>query len=98
MADDRTSDEATGLPPLEELESETTLVVLAWAGSEGIAAHTVGGETVDGGAPVRYLHVRGLIVGGPSGVEWAQIHLAVPVEHAVDVAACLATGGAISDA
>lgn len=32
-------------------------------------------------------------VGGPSGVEWAQIHIAVPTDVAVDVAACLATGG-----
>lgn len=93
MNDPRHSDEATGLPPIDEIEAETTLVVLAWAGSEGIAARTSGGE-IEADTAVRYLHVRGLIVGGPTGVEWAQIHIAVPVEHAVDVAACLATGGA----
>lgn len=91
--DPRVSDEATGLPPLEDIENDITLVVLAWAGSEGIAAYTADGVAVDGGTAVRYLHLRGLIEGGESGVEWAQIHIAVPVEHAVDVAACLASGG-----
>lgn len=93
MPDDpRTSDEATGLPPLEELEPATTLVVLAWDVSEGIVANTHKGETRDGGVPVRYLHCRGLITGGPSGIEWAQIHLAVPADEALDVAAALAKG------
>lgn len=90
--DPRVSDEATGLPPLEVIEAETTLVVLAWAASEGIAALTLDGEVKEGGEAVRYLHCRGLIEGGPSGVEWAQIHLAVPVGSALDVAAALAKG------
>lgn len=91
--DPRASDAATGLPPLDELEPATTLVVLGWASSEGIAALTLDDKLKDGGVAVYYLHVRGLIVGGPTGVEWAQIHLAVPVEHAMEVAAALAGGG-----
>lgn len=92
MSDDpRTSDEATGLPPLEDIDGEVTVVVLAWAGGEGVAAMTADGKVGDTTA-VRYLHCRGLIEGGPTGVEWTQVHLAVPIEHAMDVAATLAAG------
>lgn len=86
MDDPRVSDEATGLPPLGDLEDDTTLVVLAWDASEGLAA------TSSGSVAVRYLHLRGVMQGGPSGAEWAQIHVAVPVEHALDIAAALAKG------
>jgi len=87
----RASDDATGLPPLEIIEPETTLVVAAWDATEGVAARTAGGE-IEADVPVRYLHARGLIQGGPTGVEWAQIHLAIPVELALDVAAAIAKG------
>lgn len=40
---------------------------------------------------VRWLHLRGLVNSEDgSGVEWGQLHIAVPVEHRVDVAADLA--------
>lgn len=87
MDDPTASDGATGLPPLEEPEQETTLVVAAWDVSIGTAARTSGGE-VEATVPVRYLHARGLIEGGPTGVEWAQI------EHAMEIAAAVAKGTA----
>lgn len=94
--DPRVSDAATGLPPLEALEDETTLIVLAWDASEGVVALTLDGTAKAGSEQaVRYLHCRGIMPGGPTGIEWAQIHLAVPVEHAVDVAAALAKGSTL---
>lgn len=88
--DPRTSDEATGLPPLEEVEPQSSLVVLAWTSGTGVVANPGLGDAV----PVRWLHVRGLInTDGDDGVQWGQLHIAVPVEHAVDVAAALASGG-----
>jgi hypothetical protein len=90
--DPRVSDEATGLPPLEELNDDETILVVAWASGSGVAQSPMAEETV----PCRYLHLRG-VAQGPDGPEWAQIHIAVPVEHAVDVAAALAAGGSFSD-
>lgn len=91
--DPRVSDEATGLPPLEEVEHETALLVLAWVGGVGVALSPHTSEAT----PVRWLHCRGLVRAGagsdPNAVEWSQVHLAVPVEHAMDVAAALASGG-----
>lgn len=93
MAEDpRLSDAATGLPPLEDVDPNDALLVLAWSASVGVATSPATSETV----PVRYLSVRGLVRGrpdDPQSAEWAQFHLAVPVEHAVDVAAALASGG-----
>lgn len=95
--DPRVSDEATGLPPLEEVEIDAALLVLAWSGGTGAVVSPHSAESV----PVRWLHVRGLVREGdgsdPTKVEWAQLHLAVPVEHAVDVAATLASGGAFDE-
>lgn len=85
------SDEATGLPPLEEVEEEDAILVLAWATTEGVVASPTAVEP----AAVRYLSVRGLIVGEKGLPQWAQVHLAVPIEIAVDVAAALAMGGAL---
>lgn len=87
------SDDATGLPPLDDVEPAAAILVLAWAASEGVATSPYDGAT----QAVRYLSVRGLVRSAPgddpSAVEWAQVHLAVPVEAAVDVAASLASGG-----
>lgn len=95
--DPRTSDEATGLPPLEELGDDEVLLVTTWVAGTGVARSPVTGELV----VVRYLHVRGLAHSDEtdpgSQPEWAQVHLAVPVEHAVDVAAALASGGMLDD-
>lgn len=94
--DPRLTDEATGLPPLEEPEMEDDiLLVLAWCGGVGVAMSPLTAESV----PVRFLHVRGLAMptdterAGGATATWAQFHLAVPVDHAVDVASALATGG-----
>lgn len=95
MTETAISDEATGLPPLEELGDDETLIVLAWVGGTGIVQSPHSTEDI----PVRYLHARGLAV--PTEAEkaqgaeatWVQVHLAVPVDHAVDVAAALASGG-----
>lgn len=92
MDDPRVSDEATGLPPLEEIGTDETLLVLAWASGSGVASSPFTGRD----EACRFLHLRGLAVapgGGPTDVEWVQVHIAVPVEHAVDVAAALAAGG-----
>src|SRR3954447_4257272 len=89
--DARLSDEATGLPPLSDIEDATTILLLAWDASVGVARSPWTDET----QPVRYLHVRGLAQGaeGPSDVpDWVQVFVAVPVEHALDVAADLAKG------
>lgn len=85
---EETSDEATGLPPLADVESEVTLLVLAWTASEGVV------QTPDDKiVAVRYLSVRGLMTSGdPTDVAWAQCHLAVPVKDALNVAAALAKG------
>lgn len=88
MSDDRTSDEATGLPPLHIIEPVDTIVLLAWDASEGIVHNPVTGES----QAVRYLHVRGIGNDENDVITWSQCHIAVPVEHAVDVAAALAKG------
>lgn len=90
--DPRVSDEATGLPPLDQVDPDDTLLVCAWVGGTGVATSPATSETI----PVRYLSLRGLTrgrAGDPHSAEWAQFHVAVPVEHAVDVAAALAAGG-----
>lgn len=91
--DPRVSDEATGLPPLEEVDPADSILCMAWHASEGIAASPATREPI----AVRYLSVRGLVRADrgpddPHAVEWGQIHIAVPVEAAVDVAAALAKG------
>jgi hypothetical protein len=89
--DPRLSDGATGLPPLEQVDPGDTMLMLAWHASQGIATSPATGATV----AVRYLSVRGLMrvdPADPDAAEWAQVHIAVPVEHAVDVAAALAMG------
>lgn len=91
--DPRVSDEATGLPPLENVDPDNALLVCAWVGSVGVAMMPGQDDTI----AVRYLSVRGITrgkPGDPHSAEWAQFHIAVPVEHAVDVAAALASGGA----
>lgn len=93
MDDPRVSDEATGLPPLEEIGTDPALIVLAWASGDGLVV----GPHTDEPVAVRFLHLRGLIEAEPGSahkVEWTQIHVAVPVEHAMDVA--LALGGPLS--
>jgi len=92
MSDDdpRLSDEATGLPPLEEIEDASTLLVLAYAAGEGVVLSPVTGKV----EPCRYLHLRGIAASPDvhNGVEWGQLHLAVPVEECMSVAAALAKG------
>jgi hypothetical protein len=95
--DPRLSDAATGLPPLEDVEPADTVLLLAWAASEGVALSPVTAAP----QAVRFLSVRGLamldpnLVGAgrlPTDPQWVQVHIAVPVEHALDVAAALAKG------
>lgn len=87
--DARLSDEATGLPPLEDLDGESTMLVMAWNASEGIAMSPLSHAT----EPVRFLHLRGLSLAPEDGKpEWVQVHIAVPVEVCLDVAAALAKG------
>jgi hypothetical protein len=93
MADDRLTDTATGLPPLEDVDPNNALLVFSWIGSHGISTVPGTNETI----PVRFLSVRGIARGeddNPMSPIWSQIHLAVPTMAAVDVAATLATGGA----
>lgn len=93
--DPRLSDEATGLPPLHVLDESNALLVLAWDASHGMAAGMVDVAGGDGTVAVRWLHLRGLVVGaeGRTGnPDWAQMHIAVPVSSALDVAAALAKG------
>jgi hypothetical protein len=92
MSEDRTSDEATGLPPLDELGDDETMVVLAFASGEGIVARP-DGESVS----CKYLHARGLATdpeGGPT--MWVQVHLAIPDEIAMEVAVAI-MGGPITE-
>lgn len=86
--DPRVSDEATGLPPLEEVEDDLAMLVVAWYASEGVAASPLTNEP----QAVRYLHARGLVTGKDGTPEWAQVYLAVPVEASVELAAALAKG------
>lgn len=90
--DDRLSDEATGLPPLEQLEPSDAVLLLAWDASVGIVVSPFTNEDL----PVRVLHVRGLSQGlgteGEKSPDWVQCFICVPTIHAVDVAAALAKG------
>lgn len=97
VGDLRLTDAATGLPPLEEVEPADTVLLLGWYASEGLVVSPVTAEP----AAVRYLSVRGLamldpdLVGAgraPNDPQWVQVHIAVPVEAALDVAAALAKG------
>lgn len=70
------SDAATGLPPLEDVEPEIALLAVKAAYGEGVVTIPF----TDGTTAVRYLSFRGLVQGvAPSGVEWAQVHIAIPV-------------------
>lgn len=90
MSDDRLSDQATGLPPLSEPDPADTVMLLAYDVSVGLVANP---NVSSDGVPVRYLHVRGIANTGPDGsIEYVQVHVAVPVEAALDVAAALAKG------
>lgn len=89
--DPRLTDEATGLPPLEDLQHEYTIVALAWTASVGVAMSPLDPEPV----AVRYLHLRGLVSGEggpPDNPVWGQVFVAVPVDAALEVAAALAKG------
>lgn len=91
VEDPRVTDQATGLPPLEQVDPGDTILLAAYAASEGVAMSPASGQAI----PVRYLSVRGLIRGDaddPRSAEWGQIHVAVPVEHVMDVCASLAKG------
>lgn len=92
MTDPRLSDEATGLPPLEELGDDPVVLVLAWATGDGIAAN----DFTKSDEPCRYLHVRGLIKSETPGyaAEWTQAHFAIPTAAVMDLAADLVKGSA----
>lgn len=71
------SDEATGLPPLEEVDHETSSLVITWV----LGAETVGsinGEVV----PFKILSVRALepAADAEGKADWTQFHLAFPDE------------------
>jgi hypothetical protein len=78
--DPRVSDEATGLPPLEELGDDETLVVLAWSSGEGLASNPLAGDVP---VAVRYLHLRGLARGSTFEAEVAYTRGTDLVERAV---------------
>jgi hypothetical protein len=86
--DPRVSDEVTGLPSLLEIDEQDTMLLAAWSASIGVATSPVTGDVV----AVRFLHCRGLVRGADGTPEWGQVFVAVPVEHALDVAAALAKG------
>jgi hypothetical protein len=90
VSDPRLSDEATGLPPLEQVEEDRAVFVLEWDTSEGIVASGFHEET----KPVKFLHVRGLVRGEPGGpdVEWAQAYIAISTDIVMDLAADLVKG------
>lgn len=88
--DPRVSDEATGLPPLEELNEDEVMIVAAWASGEGVVQTPLAVEPI----AVRYLHLRGLALSDDGTPEWVQAHVAVPVDHAIDVAVALGGGHA----
>lgn len=74
------SDEATGLPPLEEITPEASLLALAWEiGHEGLVS--VEGQTM----AVRYLSLRGVQFDEDGSGEYAQLHVAMPVDGLVDL-------------
>lgn len=67
------SDEATGLPPLSEIDADDSIFVVAWQlGSEGL----VNLES-EAPVPVRYLSLRG-VVKTDDGAEYSQVHIAFP--------------------
>lgn len=89
--DPRCSDQATGLPPLEQIgPDDYPMLVLDWMGGEGIVVSPHTEQTI----PVRYLHLRGLVRSDEPGAtaEWVQFHIAVPAEVASLVAATLTAG------
>lgn len=90
MTDPRLSDEATGLPPLAQVEDERALFVLDWYTSEGIVLSGFTNET----KAVKFLHARGLVRGerGGAEVEWAQAYIAIPTEVVMELAADLVKG------
>lgn len=85
MSDPRLSDEATGLPPLDELNDDPSVLALLWATGEGL------GGTPANPHPVIYLHVRGLSTNpdDPTGVDWVQAHIAFPRDAVADVISVL---------
>ncbi|MGH9094154.1 MAG: hypothetical protein ACRDXE_03240 [Acidimicrobiales bacterium] len=82
------SDAATGLPPLDEVGDDPVMLVMACAGGEGLVASPISTEAV------KFLHFRGLVPGTDGRPEWAQIHVAIPYQAAMMVAAVLADDGA----
>lgn len=69
-----TSDEATGLPPLQQVEVEGSILALNWVfGVEGLVS-----VVDESDLPVRYLSVRGLIISDEGTAQWGQVHVAVP--------------------
>lgn len=86
--DPQYSDEATGLPPLADLDQNNAILLRAWHVTEGVAS-VHGNQT----QAMRTLHVRGLVRGdGPADIEWGQVFVSVPVELVMEVAADLVKG------
>lgn len=85
--DPRVSDEATGLPALDELGDDPAVLVLAWATGEGLVSSPASGAV----EACVFLHVRGLVPGelGPGSADWAQAHLAIPRDELEQVLASL---------
>jgi hypothetical protein len=70
-----TSDEATELPPLNDVTVEHSLVALRWTiGTEGLV--TLEGEDM----PVHYLSVRGLGMDEDGAIDFQQLHIAMPTD------------------
>lgn len=86
--DPRATDEVTGLPPIDHVDADFTMLVVSWATLEGVGMTPFDEEPV----AVRYVTFRGLTRDGDD-VEWSQHHIAVPVSMVMDLAAGLASGG-----
>jgi len=73
------SDEATGLPPLEDIEPRMAILAVKLCAGDGAVAipFTNPPDTTQ----VKYLSFRGLVPTGAmlNQVEWAQVHIAVPL-------------------
>lgn len=82
------SDQATGLPPLDEPDPGDGMIMTSHAVSEGLIAHPKGDQAVV------FLSVRGLVRDdrARSGVGWAQFHIGVPHEQLPKLIAELSMG------
>lgn len=84
------SDEATGLPPLDEVDHFNTLLPLMWhLGHEGLVSIKASDHEAD--MAVNYLSLRGYVPDEQGGFASGQIHIALPTESIVALHEALET-------